>query len=110
MKLTQINIRDTFFDRQPNAQGIGTSPGALISALLPNIIVVAGIIFLFLIVGAGFSMIVGAGNQKSPQEAAKAKAALTWGVVGFLLVVTAYFILQIIQAMLGVNLLTPPTL
>jgi len=110
MKLAQVNIPYMFFSEQPDSQGIGTSPGAFISALLPNIIVVAGTIFFFLIIGAGFSLIIGAGQQKSPQEMAKAKAALTWGVVGFLLVVASYFILQIIQAMLGVDLLSPPQL
>lgn len=107
--LAQVTIPNTFFNSQPNVwkggSGIGSSPGAFISALLPNIIIVAGIIFFFMIVGAGFSLVVGAGAQKSPQEAAKAKAALTWGVIGFLLVVTSYFILQAIQTMLGVTLL-----
>jgi len=110
MTLAQIDIEANFFRVQTGARGIGNSPGAFISALLPNIIMVAGIVFFFLIVGAGFSLIVGAGQQKSPQEVAKAKAALTWGVVGFLLVVTAYFILQIIQTMLGVNFTTIPNL
>jgi hypothetical protein len=106
MTLASVPLSN-LFTNQGGAQGIGSSPGRFISALLPNIIVVAGIIFLFLIVGAGFSMIVGAGGQKSPQEMAKSRAALTWGVVGFLLVVTSYFILEIVQTILGVNLLTP---
>jgi hypothetical protein len=108
--LAQVNIRDYFFGHQQNAEDLASSPGAFISALLPNIMMVAGIIFFFLIVGAGFSLIVGAGGQKSPQEAAKAKATLTTGVIGFLLVIGAYFILQMVSTMLGVNLLTPPNL
>jgi hypothetical protein len=107
MRLAAVPIRPLFFGYAPLTGHIGNSPGDLISTLLPNIIIIAGVIFLFLIVGAGFSMIIGAGSQKSPQEAAKAKAALTWGIIGFLLVISAYFILQAVQYMLGVDLLSP---
>lgn len=106
----QVSIPDFFFSQQGTARNLASSPGAFISALLPNIIIAAGIVFFFLIVGAGLSLVIGAGAQKSPQEAAKAKAALTWGVIGFLLVISAYFILQAIQYVSGVNLLSPRTL
>ena len=71
--------------------------GAIISALLPNVIILAGIIFFFLILFGGFKLIVGAGQNSSPQDAAKARAALTYGVIGFLLVGASYLILQIIS-------------
>lgn len=105
-----VPIPQIFFTQQGGAAPLGTSPGKFITALLPNTIVVAAAIFFFLIIGAGFSLIVGAGQNKSPQDIAKAKAALTWGVIGFLLVVSAYFILQMISFVVGVNLLSPPRL
>ncbi|OGC93139.1 hypothetical protein A2876_01165 [Candidatus Amesbacteria bacterium RIFCSPHIGHO2_01_FULL_48_32b] len=94
-----VNIPSSFFLYNPDAAGF-TTPGAIISALLPNVIILAGIIFFFLILFGGFKLIVGAGQNSSPQDAAKARAALTYGVIGFLLVVASYFILQIISAQL----------
>ena len=103
MKLSVVNIPANFFKFHPNANKIAQTPGDLLSSLLPNIMVVAGIIFFILIVFSGFSLIIGAGKDKSPQDAAKARSALTYAIAGFLLVITAYFILQIIGATLGID-------
>lgn len=102
-----FDIKSTFFHTAPALTYPASTPGNLISLLVPNIIIVAGIVFFFLILFGGFGMIVGAGRQSSPQEAARAKNALTYGVIGFLLVVTAYFILQIIGAIFGINFTNP---
>lgn len=105
MKHLSFNIRNTYFNvgGHQNAGRIGDSPGSLISALLPNIIIAVGLIFLVMIVFAGFKMVVGAGQNQSAQDAAKARSALTWSVVGFLIVVMAYFILEIVGRSLGID-------
>jgi hypothetical protein len=102
-----FNIQNAFFNQAPTLRTPAGTPGGLISLILPNIIMVAGVIFFILILFGGFSMIVSAGKQSSPQEAARAKNALTYGVIGFLLVVTAYFILQIISTVFGINFDSP---
>lgn len=86
------------------------SLGELITTLLPNVLVVAGVIFFLLILGGGFALVVGAGGEGNAQSAAKAKAAVTYGVVGFLLVVGAYFILQMVGVLTGVNFINPTSL
>jgi len=104
-----MNLSDIFFENHTGAKTLaGGDIGTLISTLLPNVLVFASIIFFFLIVGAGFMMIKSAGSAGSPQDAAKAKAALTYAIIGFLLVVTAFFIMQIIGTITGVNFLIPP--
>jgi hypothetical protein len=95
-----INIPNTFDSQFKNV-------GQIISYLLPNIIGAAAIVMFLLMIGAGFSMISTAGNEASAQDKAKAQAALTYSVIGFLLVVAAYFILQVVGAVLGVNFLNP---
>lgn len=84
-----------------------TNIGQLISVLLPNAIIAAGVIFFLLIIGGGISMIKNAGAEANPQAAAKAKAALTFSLIGFLLVVSAYFILQIVHIITGIDFLKP---
>ena len=68
---------------------IFSSVSQLISTLLPNAIVIAGVIFFILILGSGIAMIVNSGGDASPQNAAKARNAVTYSVIGFLLVVSA---------------------
>jgi hypothetical protein len=74
-----------------------------LTVLLPTIIIISGIIFFFWIMIAGWGVIASAGEEASAQDKAKAKAALTYAVVGFLLIVSSYFILQIVQTITGVK-------
>jgi hypothetical protein len=103
--IAQVNIQNSFFEHHEGANRLAQTPGSLVSGLLPNIMILSGIVFFFLILFGGFKIIMGAGHQSSPQDAAKARAALTYGVVGFLLVISAYFILQIISGITGINFL-----
>jgi len=81
--------------------------GQFISSVLPNLLVVAGVVFFFLMFGGGFMMIHGAGNDDAKQVA-QGKAAVTAAVIGFLLVISAYFILQILKVLTGIDFLSPP--
>ena len=106
--LLAIDLRSRFFGTNTGAQSLGASPGSLISGLLPNLLVIAGILFLFMIIVGGYSIISNSGSGNA-QETAKAKQAVTYGVIGFLIIVTAYFILQIVGYSLGINFTNLPT-
>ncbi|MEK9201075.1 MAG: hypothetical protein AAB909_03840 [Patescibacteria group bacterium] len=105
MASTPIN---SIFTNHPSAGIVAATPASLISYLLPNIMAAAGIIFFLMILGGGFMMVKNAGGSPSAQDTAKAKSAITMGIIGFLLVVSAYFILQIVQALTGVNFIITP--
>ena len=98
-----VSIKDTFNSKFPDI-------GSLITSLLPNLLVLAGAIFFLLMVGAGFIMIHSAGSDANAQDTAKAKNAATFAVVGFLIVVSAYFILQIIGVITGIDFIKPTNL
>ena len=85
-----------------------TTIGQLLSTLLPTVIAISGVIFFLLILLGGFQMVRSAGGSPSPQETAKAKAAITYGLIGFLLVVTAYSILQILGVITGITFTNLP--
>jgi hypothetical protein len=108
--LLAINLRDSFFSSHPDAQPVFTSPGSLLSILLPNVIVLGGVMFFLYIVWGGWDMITGAGKSGNPSEMQKAWNKITYGLVGFLIVVGSFFILQIIETLTGVDLITIPTL
>ena len=102
-----VNIPGSFFNRHTNAAVVGNNVGSLVSRLLPNIIVVAGVVFFLMIIYYGFQLIISAGQNKSPQDIARIKGSITYAFIGFLLVVSGYFILQIISTITGVNFINP---
>ena len=86
-KLAQVQIGKNFLLRTSPDQEIQgatgySNLGELITAILPNIYVVAGIVILLLLIFGGFSFIVNAGKS-DPESAAKAKQTLTAALIGF---------------------------
>lgn len=82
------------------------SPGALISTLLPNVYVAAGILLFLLLIFGGFSIIMGAGGGDA-KKAAQGQKAATAAVIGFLIIFASYWIIQIIQKLTGLEILNP---
>ena len=72
-----VNIPGSFFNRHTNAAVVGNNVGSLVSRLLPNIIVVAGVVFFLMIIYYGFQLIISAGQNKSPQDIARIKVLPT---------------------------------
>ncbi len=76
--------------------------GEIISEVLPYIFVAAGLsMFAMLIIG-GFELMVSGGE---PGKIKAAQGKLTGGIVGFLIVIFAYFITQIVETVFGINIL-----
>jgi len=92
----------------PGAARLTSSLGNMISVILPTIIVLAGILLLLLTIRNGLNMITQAGRNLGPADLARMRNAFAQSLIGFLLVVSAYFILQIISYVTGVNFLNPP--
>lgn len=80
----------------------------IINPLLKNSLTLAGIIFLALIIFGGLGMIIGAGSNDS-KKTEQSKKTITSAVIGFAVVICAYFIIQIIQVVTGLNILNPNT-
>lgn len=81
--------------------------GTLISILLFNAYILAGIILFILLLFGGFGIIMGAGGG-NPEQINKGKQALTAALLGFGLVFASYWVIQIIQWLTGINILNPP--
>lgn len=52
-------------------------------------------------------MIAGAGNQ-NPEQTAKGRQAVTSAVIGFVVVFAAYWIVRLIEEILGARFITEP--
>lgn len=76
----------------------------LISNILPNIYILAGLILLFGIIFGGFTMIANAGNKEKQQQG---KEVITKSLLGFGIIFASYWLIQIIQILTGINILNP---
>lgn len=85
------------------------SVSPLISTLLKYSLIFAGIILLGLIIFGGFGMIASSGSGDS-KKAEQSKKTITSAIIGFIIVFGAYFIIQIIQEITGLNILNNTTL
>lgn len=105
MNKLAINIGASFNSPFGKTQTLGD----LVSLGINAALIVAGLIVLFLLVFGGFSMIAGAGNN-DPQTAARGKQAATYAVIGFVVIFVAYWVIQFIEAVTGINFVTAPML
>lgn len=80
--------------------------GDLVSVIVRNAFVFAGVISFLILVFGGFSVIMGAGAGDTKQLE-KGKQAITGAVVGLIVIVTSYWIVQIIEKVTGQPLLGP---
>lgn len=87
--------------------GVRETTGSLVSLVLNSGIALAGIIVLFTFIFSGIKIIGGAGNN-DPKAAAQGKQALTYAIIGFIVVVTAYWIIRLIEVITGSTFLTSP--
>lgn len=102
MNKLAVDIGSTFSSPFGQEKGIGS----LVSVIISNALVIAGIILVFFFVFGGISMIAGAG-QDNPEKAAKGKQAATSALLGFIIIFAAYWIIRIIESITGLNILNP---
>ena len=68
--------------------------GSVISAFLGPILVIAGFVTVIIIIISGIQFVTSGGN---PEAAAAARGRLTFAIIGFVIIVLAFAILQIVD-------------
>ncbi len=98
-KLAQLTIPGYRIDPFPNLKpGLaGSNLGSIISSLLELVFMITGILmFIWALVGI-FQYITAGGNKEG---LAKARARLTWAIIGFIFVVAAFSISLYVQQLI----------
>ncbi len=111
--LSQIDLGTSL----KTGQGVPVYPGGPIvdrgvSSLYPNLaaflnlfvplaFIVAGLIFLFLLIGGGFAIIASGGNAKNMEQG---KNQIVTAVLGLVVIFAAYWIVQIVELITGVQI------
>lgn len=80
----------------------GGTIGAIINAVMPYVFGVLGFIFLFVLIWGGFDLLTSGGN---PEKVKAGQAKIINGLIGFLVVLGAYWIIQALQVMFGIKIL-----
>ncbi len=76
--------------------------GSMIGSFLPYVMIIAGLSLLFLLIVGGITLMTSAGD---PNKAKEGSGKITAGLIGFLIIILAYFITQLVEVVLGVKFL-----
>jgi len=98
--LAEVNLYDTYLP----AKGLGANPtlSTLINPIIANVLIISGIVAFGAILFSGFTYITGAGDKNKITQASQ---ALTYGIIGLVVVVAAFIITKLMGAILGINFL-----
>jgi hypothetical protein len=77
--------------------------GEIVSGLLPYLFAGAGLFLLLYLIFGGFQLMTSAGDPKKMQEG---KGKLTNAFVGFIIIFIAYWLVQIVGTILGIEAIT----
>ena len=84
------------FDELNNSIGLNpayTTVGSVIVEVLNYVYIIAGFILLYQLVSGGFALMLSKGDQRAVEGA---KAKITNGVVGFVILFVAYWLVQLL--------------
>ena len=79
-----------------------TSLGGVVSSLTKYAFAIGGVSLLVMIIFAGYTLMTSAGDAKKMEAG---KAQLTYAVVGFIIIVAAFWIVQIVGIAFGIDVI-----
>lgn len=90
---------------QPGAININSKLkiGDIVSALLPYIFTISGIILLLYLIYGGFQYMMSRGDPKAMQAA---QGKITTAIIGFVIVFIAYWLVQLLGRILGIEIIS----
>lgn len=104
MPVFAVDIGQEFKFGTGGIESVFPTLGKLVSVLLPNIYVLAGLLLFGLLIFGGFAIIMGAGEE-NPERAKKGKQAITAALIGFLIIFASWWIIQMAEVLTGIDIL-----
>lgn len=102
--LAQVDLQNKILLNPATGTTVGGTYSTFASFLnlfIPLAFIISGLILFFLLIGGGFSIIASGGNAKSVESG---KNQITGAIIGFVIIFAAYWIIQIIQTITGVQI------
>lgn len=75
--------------------------GDIVSALLPYVFTISGLILFGILIWGGFELLTSGGN---PESIKKAQGRITAALIGFLIIFLAYWLTQLLEAIFGIKI------
>lgn len=76
--------------------------GEVITLLLPYVFVIAGLLLFGYLIWGGFEFLTSAGD---PEKIKSAQSKLVGAIVGFVIVLASYWLVQILEVIFGISIL-----
>ncbi len=103
MKKLALTLPGEYTIGEPEGFKFGEAKiGDVISALLPYVFVLAGLILFGFLIFGGFELLTSAGN---PDKVKSAQGKITSAIVGFIIIFLSYWIVQILGVIFGISIL-----
>lgn len=77
-----------------------TDLASVINKALKYVFPAAGLILFFMLIAGGFQLLTSAGD---PEKTKKGYDKIIWSIIGFLVIFIAYWLVQILEAILGIK-------
>lgn len=101
MLAQNLNLEEIQGSAFPKAPKLSeTTPGSIIGTILPYIFGAAAIALLIYLVVGGFQLMTSRGDPKAAQSA---QAKITNAIVGFVIIIIAFFIVQLFGQIFGLQ-------
>lgn len=102
MFIFQLNLPGGFkIEESSKFKFRGGDVASVVSRALLFVFPIAGLILLMMLIFGGFTMLASAGD---PEKMKKGQTMIVNAVVGFAIIFVAYWILQILQEVLGIEI------
>lgn len=98
MQLAQVNYNQ--LESSIGLKFAGQNLGSIVSDSLKYVFATAGILLLIYLILGGFQYLTSAGDPKKAQEA---KNKITQALIGFTVIFSSYWIVQIVATILGLD-------
>jgi len=76
--------------------------GDIISALIPYIFTIAGLVLFIMLIMGGFGLLTSGGN---PDKVNAAKGKLTSALIGFVIIFVSYWLMKILEIVFGIEII-----
>lgn len=105
MNKIAVDIGGTFLGNSNSNLQDKSGVANYVSAIITGAISFAGVALLLLLILGGIGVIAGAGND-NPEQLEKGKKAATSALIGFIVVIAAYWIVKLIESLTGLVLIS----
>lgn len=103
-KLAQLQVGGYTINYPANFKFAGGTIGDILGAAMPYIFGFIGLIFLFVLISGGFDLLLSGGN---PKKIESAQGKITTALIGLVIALAAYWIVQILETLFGLKITTP---